>query len=204
MTHDQSVLTKTHVPSSSINTQMTHLLSLAGTTNPSSGTDWFVLSPFLGGPNSAVTRFGQEADQSSAFAHRDLRVVWELYAKALGEDGLDMAVDADLPEDASDLVEVVDAMSAPLQPVQTVCTWSRFAAIWYRSECTSADRIQILHMSIRPLRPRNIPASSGATPTPVCKSSKGDMIPTTSFVTPRACDRRWNARDRRAGGDTRD
>ena len=110
------------VSSSDITTQMSHLLSLAGTTNPTSGTDWFVLSPFLGGPNSAVTRFGQNADQSSAFAHRDLRVVWELYAKALGDDGKDVAVDADVPEGGIDLLEVVNGMSAPLQPVQAVCT----------------------------------------------------------------------------------
>jgi len=84
---------------------MTYFLSLAPRTNPSTNTDWFVLSPFLGGEHSAIAK-----QSNSAFAHRDLKVVWEIYAKKLGKN------------DDLDLVELVGRMSQDLTPVEAICT----------------------------------------------------------------------------------
>lgn len=69
--------------------------------------EWFVLSPYLGGSQSAVTR----RDESSSFAHRDLRIVWELYAK-------------DLLEERSkplELVGLVKGMAHDLGSPEAVC-----------------------------------------------------------------------------------
>lgn len=88
---------------------------MSETVNPSTHTDWFILSPFLGG-QSAVVKGG------GAFAHRDLRVVWELYAKALGTEG-DLKPDEAVMPDTSDLQELVNGMSAAL-PLEAVCEYS--------------------------------------------------------------------------------
>jgi len=91
---------------------MTYLLSLAPSTNPSTDIEWFVLSPYLGGQHSAVTK-----QSSAAFAHRDLMVVWEVYAKKLARD------------DKTDLVTLVQRMSRDLTPVQAVCTYHSTSSI---------------------------------------------------------------------------
>ena len=67
--------------------------------------EWFVLSPYLGGVNSAVVN----SKTSAAFAHRDLQIVWELYAK--GKVGA--------PE--VDVVEWVKGMMTGLEQVEAVC-----------------------------------------------------------------------------------
>lgn len=85
---------------------MTYLLSLAPRINPSNHIEWFVLSPFLGGTHSAITRHG-----NTAFGHRDLEIVWELYAKKLDGHG----------PNGVDLVSFVKRMSSDLEPVQAVC-----------------------------------------------------------------------------------
>jgi hypothetical protein len=103
----QSLLTKQPLASDRILPHLAHLLSLSPPHNPDTGVDWFVLSPFLGGSQSAITR---RSVADTAFAHRDLRVVWELYAK--------------LPESAErsvDLVEFVQGMTDDLLPVDGVC-----------------------------------------------------------------------------------
>jgi len=100
----QSLLTKKALPRESIHDHMKYLLSLAPRTNPSTNIDWFVLSPFLGGEHSAIAK-----QSNSAFAHRDLKVVWEIYAKKLDEN------------DDLDLVELVGRMSQDLTPVEAIC-----------------------------------------------------------------------------------
>jgi hypothetical protein len=102
----QSLLTKKPLSHSSISSHMSHLLSLAPLTNPSTDIEWFVLSPYLGGQHSAITK-----QSNSAFGHRDLMIVWEVYAKKLSKD-------SDL-----DLVSFVQRMSRDLSPVQAVCTY---------------------------------------------------------------------------------
>lgn len=84
---------------------MTYLLSLSPRVNPTTDIEWFVLSPFLGGHHSAVTKYS-----NTAFGHRDLMVVWELYAKKLNNGARH-----------TDLVEFVQRMSSDLSPVQAVC-----------------------------------------------------------------------------------
>jgi hypothetical protein len=85
---------------------MSYLLSLAPMTNPSTNIEWFVLSPYLGGQYSAITK-----QSNTAFGHRDLMIVWEVYAKKLNERA-----------DKTDLVRLVKRMSQELSPVQAVCT----------------------------------------------------------------------------------
>lgn len=90
---------------------MRYLLSLAPLTNPSNGIEWFVLSPYLGGQHSAITK-----QSNTAFGHRDLMIVWEVYAKKLNERA-----------DNLDLVSLVKRMSQDLYPVQAVCESTRLA-----------------------------------------------------------------------------
>jgi hypothetical protein len=85
---------------------MTYLLSLAPIQNPSTNIEWFVLSPFLGGRHSQITKLS-----NTAFGHRDLMVVWEVYAKTLNNS----------PAKNLDLVSLVKRMSHDLSPVQAVC-----------------------------------------------------------------------------------
>jgi hypothetical protein len=85
---------------------MEYLLSLAPRTNPSTSIEWFVLSPYLGGQHSAITK-----QSNAAFGHRDLMIVWEVYAKKLAKSNLD-------------LVSLVQRMSRDLTPVQALCTYS--------------------------------------------------------------------------------
>jgi hypothetical protein len=84
---------------------MRYLLSLAPRTNPSTSTEWFVLSPYLGGQHSAITK-----QSSTAFGHRDLMIVWEVYAKKLDKSNLD-------------LISLIQRMSRDLSPVEAVCTY---------------------------------------------------------------------------------
>ncbi|WVQ83803.1 hypothetical protein IAT38_005947 [Cryptococcus sp. DSM 104549] len=106
----KSLLTKTPLPSFRMTRHLAHLLNLSQQSNPSTGVEWFVLSPFLGGPRSALTHIPRE---STAFAHRDVRVVWEVYAKYLEEvEGHQKGKD--------DLVKVVEGMAADLLPVEAV------------------------------------------------------------------------------------
>ena len=84
---------------------MEYLLSLAPRTNPSTAIEWFVLSPYLGGQHSAILK-----QSNAAFGHRDLMIVWEVYAKKLAKNNLD-------------LVSLVQRMSQDLTPVQAVCTY---------------------------------------------------------------------------------
>jgi hypothetical protein len=108
---EQSLLTKRPLTSARIRPHLERLLSLSPSTNPSTGIDWFVLSPFLGGPHSAITKHPQS---STAFGHRDLRVVWELYAKR------PEGADADKAKDV-DLVGFVGRMAEHLLPADAVC-----------------------------------------------------------------------------------
>lgn len=103
----QSLLTKQPLASDRIQTHLALLLSLSPQHNPATDVDWFVLSPFLGGPQSAVTK---RSTHHTAFAHRDLRVVWELYAKV--PEGTKGSVD---------LVDFVQGMTHDLLPVDGVC-----------------------------------------------------------------------------------
>lgn len=89
---------------------ISHLLSLSFTHNPNTGIDWFVLSPILGGKRSAVVTFAER--EQAAFAHRDLKIVWELYAKRLVE------------TNEVDLVGLVKGMSEPLGPPEAVCEFT--------------------------------------------------------------------------------
>lgn len=84
---------------------MTYLLSLATRTNPSTDIEWFVLSPYLGGHHSAITK-----QSNTAFGHRDLMIVWEVYAKTLSKNEID-------------LVDLVSHMSQDLTPIQAVCEY---------------------------------------------------------------------------------
>jgi hypothetical protein len=93
---------------------MTRLLSLSAHHNPSTNVDWFVLSPYLGGESSAVRRHF-----SGAFGHRDVKMVWELYAKrsdnSHGQSG---------SNGETDLVEFVNLMAEDLGDVKSVCECS--------------------------------------------------------------------------------
>lgn len=84
---------------------MEYLLSLAPRTNTSTSIEWFVLSPYLGGQHSAILK-----QPNAAFGHRDLMIVWEVYAKKLAKSDLD-------------LVSLVQRMSQDLTPVQAVCKY---------------------------------------------------------------------------------
>ena len=99
----QSLLTKKPLARPSIKEHMEYLLSLAPRTNPSTSIEWFVLSPYLGGQHSAIMK-----QSDTAFGHRDLMIVWEVYAKKLDKSNLD-------------LVSLVQRMSQDLTPVQAVC-----------------------------------------------------------------------------------
>lgn len=101
----QSLLTKKPLSRPSISTHMTYLLSLSSRINPATDIEWFVLSPYLGGRHSAVTKYS-----NTAFAHRDLMIVWEVYAKRLNRGAI-----------GTDLVDLVKRMSSDLSPVQAVC-----------------------------------------------------------------------------------
>lgn len=109
----QSLITKHDIPDSSMHQHLSHLFSLAPRHNPSTGIEWFVLSPYLGGPNSAVTQ-----KTGTAFAHRDLRVVWEMYAKWL--DGAASAASSEV-----DLVDLVGGMMTGMPPAEAVCGSAR-------------------------------------------------------------------------------
>ena len=104
---DQSLLTKHPLASDRIHPYLSHLFSLSPHDNPSTGIDWFVLSPFLGGSHSSITK---RSLAETAFAHRDLRVVWELYAKV--PEGVASSVN---------LVDFVQGMTNDLLPVDGVC-----------------------------------------------------------------------------------
>ena len=69
--------------------------------------DWFVLLPFLSGPASAIIKNPQG---TAAFAHRDLRVVWELYAKTPRDDR----------QSPVDLVDFVQNMTKQLLSAEAV------------------------------------------------------------------------------------
>jgi hypothetical protein len=101
----QSLLTKKPLARPSIKEHMEYLLSLAPRTNPSTSIEWFVLSPYLGGQHSAIMK-----QSDTAFGHRDLMIVWEVYAKKLEKSNLD-------------LVSLVQRMSQDLTPVQAVCKY---------------------------------------------------------------------------------
>jgi hypothetical protein len=88
---------------------LSHLLNLSPVVNPGKDIEWFVLSPYLGGQHSAVTK---PSPNTTAFAHRDLRVVWELYAKSLDEQA----------ESPVDLVPFVKRMARDLGDPEAVCT----------------------------------------------------------------------------------
>jgi hypothetical protein len=89
---------------------LSHLFSLSESHNPSNQVEWFVLSPFLGGPKSAVT--SKTSADSTAFFHRDLKIVWELYAKRLEETDGGHKVD---------LVQLVKGMMVGLGKAEAVC-----------------------------------------------------------------------------------
>jgi hypothetical protein len=84
---------------------MTYLLSLAPRVNPATGLEWFVLSPYLGGSHSTITK-----NSNTAFGHRGMMIVWELRANKLKEGAQDI-----------NLVEFVRRMSSDLWPIQAVC-----------------------------------------------------------------------------------
>jgi hypothetical protein len=89
----------------SITAHLTHLLSLSPLQNPSTDVDWFVLAPYLGGKESLITK-----QTDTAFGHRDLKIVWEFYAKK--------------PKGAAqgiDLVSFVKRIAEDLGPVQAIC-----------------------------------------------------------------------------------
>lgn len=101
----QSLLTKEDLPRDAITAHLTHLLSLSPLQNPSTGIDWFVLSPYLGGKESFIT-----TQTNTAFGLRDLKIVWEFYAKK--------------PKSAaqgSDLVSFVKRIAQDLGHVQAIC-----------------------------------------------------------------------------------
>ena len=107
MIPSQSLVTKRQIPLETISKQLTYLLSLSSQYNPSSFVEWFVLSPYLGGEHSAVTHH-----HDGAFAHRDLKIVWEIYAKTLGDqESLGQL----------DLVALVTNMTKDLYPIEAVC-----------------------------------------------------------------------------------
>jgi hypothetical protein len=115
--HAQSLITKRDIPRSAVEAHMTTLLSIAPQHNPQSNLEWFVLSPYLGGPQSAVTR-----NQQGAFAHRDVKIVWELYAKRQDERRAGGS-----PEIEMDLVEFVKGMTTDLGEPEAVCECLTFA-----------------------------------------------------------------------------
>ena len=122
---------------------LAHLLALAPVQNPSTGIEWFVLSPFLGGSQSAVVKNfersssgngnGNESGKhrrahrakhaqtamispmkDSAFAHRDLKIVWEVYAKHINESMIGVS-------EGVDLVKLVKGMAEDLGSPEAVC-----------------------------------------------------------------------------------
>lgn len=145
---------------------LAHLLALAPVQNPSTGIEWFVISPFLGGPQSAVVKMNDNsasssssgsgrsksghrkklaqapislpASKGSAFAHRDLKIVWEIYAKHLDESIVGSASEVDL-------VKLVTAMAEDLGPPEAVCTKRPTG----RLAMTLIISLQILHMLIQ-------------------------------------------------------
>jgi hypothetical protein len=86
------------------------LFSLSARHNPSNQIEWFVLSPFLRGKESAVTSVKES--KRTAFAHRDLKTIWEMHAVQLDGGSRDSDVD---------LVELVKGMMFGLGTVDAVC-----------------------------------------------------------------------------------
>ncbi|ORY23127.1 hypothetical protein BCR39DRAFT_363937 [Naematelia encephala] len=101
----KSMITKRTLPMSSLSAHLARLLALSAVHNPSSNTEWFILAPFLGGANSAI-----KAQNDSAFAHRDLQMVWEIYAKRIDEE----------EESTVNLIDLVQNMVFDLPPIQAV------------------------------------------------------------------------------------
>lgn len=108
----QNLVIKQDLLPTTIETHLKHLLSSSAKYNPTTQIEWSVHSPYLGGQKSAIRGYS-----NTAFAHRDLRIVWEVEAKNLATtpgDGVERR----------DPVDFVTQMVNDLGPVQATCKYS--------------------------------------------------------------------------------